>query len=74
MRHQRSVMASDNDTTTTSGLRIVHAVFRVKASLGACFLEDIGVLVASDASDVKNRVGREDVLLLKDVHKQSILL
>lgn len=65
VRHQRPVMTSDNGTATASRLSIINPVLRAKTYFGARILEDIGVLVAANASDVKNRIGRKNVLIQK---------
>lgn len=57
-----AVVAGDDDTALASGLDIVDAVFRVDTGLLAGLREDISVLVATDAADVKSRVLRKNVL------------
>lgn len=59
---QAAVVASDNDTATTSGLGLVDTVADLKASLLGGIGEDVGVLVLADAAEVDDRLGREDVL------------
>lgn len=60
-----TVVAGDDDTTLASGLDIVDPVFGVDTSLGACLLEDIGVLVFSDTANVESRVVGENVLPMR---------
>lgn len=62
MGDHRSVVAGDDDTATTSRLRIVDTVFSVDTSLVASLLEDIGILVTADAPDVEHGVRGEHVL------------
>ncbi len=57
-----AVVAGDDDTALASGLDIVDAVFRVDAGLLAGVREDISVLVAANAANVKSRVFRKNVL------------
>lgn len=62
MSAHAAVVAGDDDTALASGLDIVDAVFRVDTSLLAGLGEDISILVATDAADVKSRVFRKNVL------------
>jgi hypothetical protein len=57
-----AVVASDDHTALASGLSIIHTVLSVHTGLGAGFLEDIGILVTADTTNVDNGVVGEDVL------------
>lgn len=57
-----AVVAGDDDTALASGLDIVDTVFSVDTSLVAGVLENVGILVATNAADVEDRVVREHVL------------
>lgn len=57
-----AVVAGDDDTALAGRLDIVDTVFGVDTSLGASVLEEIGVLVLSNAANVDDRVVRKNVL------------
>lgn len=57
-----TVVASDDHAALAGRLGIVHTVLGVHTSLGAGVLQDIGVLVTADTSNVENGVVRENVL------------
>ena len=67
MRDHGPVVTGDDDTTTASGLSIVDTVFRMDTSLVASLLENIGVLVTTNASDVHDGLRGEDVLWKEQV-------
>jgi len=48
-----AVVASDDHTALAGGLFLVDAVFCVDTGLLASFLEEIGVLVATDTTDIQ---------------------
>lgn len=62
MRTQTPIVSRNDHSALARRLHIIDAVFDVKTSLGACFLEDIGVSVPSNASQIDNRVGGKNVL------------
>lgn len=62
MGNQASVVASDDDTTSTGGLNIIHTVLNSETSLCTGLPEDIGILVLANAADVEDRVLRENIL------------
>ena len=57
-----TVMAIDDDTAATGRLLLIIAVFDGQAGFGRALLERLGVLVLADATNVDDRVEREDVL------------
>lgn len=57
-----AVVAGDDDTTFAGGLDIIDTVFSVDTSLCASVLEEIGILVLSNAANVDDRVVGENVL------------
>jgi hypothetical protein len=60
--NQASVMASDYNSASTGRLDIIHMVFCMKPFLLTGLLENIGILIAANAADIKNRVGRKHIL------------
>ena len=57
-----AVVASDDNTTLAGGLRLIHPILGVNASLLAGLLEDLSVLVLANATNVDNRLLGEHVL------------
>jgi hypothetical protein len=57
-----AVVASDDNTTLTGGLGLVDTVLGVDTGLLTSLLEDLTVLVLTDATDVDNGLLREHVL------------
>lgn len=57
-----AVVAGDDDTALARGLGLVDAVFGMHTGLLARLLENVGVLVATNAADVQHGVVGEDVL------------
>ena len=57
-----AVVASDDNTTLTSGLGLIDTVLGVDTGLLASLLEDITELVLTDTTDVDNGLLREQVL------------
>lgn len=57
-----AVVASDDNTTLTSGLGLIDAVLGVDTGLLASILEDVTELVLTDTTDVDNGLLREHVL------------
>lgn len=57
-----AVVASDDNTTLTSGLGLIDTVLGVNTGLLASLLEDITELVLTDTTDVDNGLLRQHVL------------
>lgn len=57
-----AVVAGDDDTALAGGLYIVDTVFGADTGLAASVLEEIGVLVLTNAANVDDRVVGEHVL------------
>lgn len=57
-----AVVTGDDDTALAGGLHIVDTVLGVDTSLLAGLLQDLAILVLTDAADVDNGVVREQVL------------
>lgn len=57
-----AVVASDDNTTLTSGLGLIDTVLGVDTGLLASLLEDITELVLTDTTDVGNGLLREQIL------------
>ena len=56
------VMACNNDTTTPSLLFLVYTVLNGETSLFDGILENGGILVVTDTTQIDNRIGWENVL------------
>jgi hypothetical protein len=59
---ERAVVASDDDTAAASGGLLVVEVLGLDTSLLADVLESLAVLVLTDAANVEDRLGGQDVL------------
>lgn len=57
-----AVVASDDNTTLASGLGLIDTVLGVNTGLLASLLEDVTVLVLTDATDVNNGLIGEQIL------------
>jgi hypothetical protein len=57
-----AIVSSDDDTTASGWLFIVHSVLRSQPQLVCAFGEGFGILVAANASDEDNRIWRQNVL------------
>lgn len=57
-----AVVAGDDDTALAGGLHIVDTVLGVNASLLTGLLQDLGILILTDAANVDDGVVREQVL------------
>ena len=62
MRAHAAVVTGDDDTALARGLGLIYTVLGMHTGLLACLLENVGVLVATNAADVEHRVFGEDVL------------
>ena len=60
-----AVVTSDDNTTLTGGLGFIDTVLGVDTGLLTGLLEDVTVLVLTDAADVDNRLLGEEVLRAK---------
>lgn len=63
MSAQAPVVASDDGTAPSGRHVLVDSVFSVDTGFGAGLGEDIGVLVLANATNIRDGVGREDVLV-----------
>lgn len=66
MSAQAAVMASDDDATAARGLVLVNAIFRVDAGFFADVCELLAMLIFSDATNVGDGVGWENILNCRD--------
>lgn len=62
MRDHAAVMASDDHTTLSGGLDIIHTVLSVHSGLFTGVFENVSIFIAADAADVGDGVFRENVL------------
>lgn len=62
MRAHAAIVACDDDAAAAGGGVRVHAVFHAKAGGLACGPKDGGIFVGTDAADVEDALGWEDVL------------
>ena len=62
VRAHAAVMPRNYHTAAAGGLGFIVAVDDLEAHVLGSRLERLGVLVAADAADVDDRLGREDVL------------
>lgn len=58
-----AVVAGDDDTALAGGLGIIDTVFGVNTGLLASLLQDLGILVTADTSNVADGVGGKSVLV-----------